>query len=403
MSAARFDFARLPIELRRHIVAMMSPEDLFQFEAAGAEPLKRVASFYERVAAEDPVITAAYGSQETRGTKRGPDFQRAADRLATKTQKLFGGRIFVTQATRDGTINTRHPDAQRRLADGRWNCKIIGLYPFLKAINGGAEFFAGLDRNMSGADKFRAMEEWVKERALEVTSVSFAGGVPVPNTPSFFFSLGGKNYNLVPRTVGEFLNLRNLSAVNTYLNDLPGEMGKLPLVELQLSMNHFVKIPDCVGDMQRLRKFSISSNREVLSLPDDSPLWRAAALRELDLSGNQLGVLSNQIGLLTQLEVLDLQGNQLAHLPRVGGSLPRLRVLYVQKNPLHCIHQVGNWILDYTGEGLHIVVDKKWGRSKYLDHLNSQLAERGYTLSSNIQEEVAHLIVQKVLESTQII
>jgi leucine-rich repeat protein SHOC2 len=63
-------------------------------------------------------------------------------------------------------------------------------------------------------------------------------------------------------------------------------------------------------------------------------IGQLTALRELNLSVNQLTSLPAEIGQLTALRELYLNGNRLTSVPAVIGQLTALRVLYLHENQL---------------------------------------------------------------------
>ena len=65
-----------------------------------------------------------------------------------------------------------------------------------------------------------------------------------------------------------------------------------------------------------------------------APAVTLASVKKLDLSGNQLTALPEEIGLLTGLKELDLNENQLTSLPEEIGLLTGLEKLNLNNNPL---------------------------------------------------------------------
>ncbi len=287
-----------------------------------------------------------------------------ADSLMDKSRGAFGGPRFVEVATEEASISHRHPEAQQKLAAARWNSKVIGIYPFLKAVEGGERFFEELDPRLPDYEKFRAMTDWLKThkaQAAAVVSVHVGGyrRHNVPGVASLFYTAGGKIYNLVPREIVKyFTRLRELVLCNNVLNGLPVSFGLLPLTKLDLSMNPLERVPEAVAQMRHLKELSLSACRgPSLDLDEDSPLWRAVHLRVLDLSSNLLGKLArnvkglvnvhtlilrdNQLFRLTSkmswlhnLETLDLRNNLFTSVPQVLAEIPRLKTVHLEGNPL---------------------------------------------------------------------
>lgn len=270
-----------------------------------------------------------------------------ADSLMEKSRGAFGGVRFVELATEEASISHRHPEAQAKMAEARWNSKVIGLYPFLKAVEGGEQYFEELDPRLPDHAKFMAMMHWLgtyQDRAAAVSSIHVNGyrARDVPGVASLFYSMGGKIYNLAPREIARyFKGLKELSLCNNVLNGLPVSLGALPLTKLDLSMNPFTKVPEAVAQMRHLKELSFSACRGPgLNLDEDSPLWRAVHLRILDLSSNGLGKLARSVKGLVRLHTLNLSDNQLMRLTSKLSHLQHLERLDLRNNLFTSVPQV---------------------------------------------------------------
>lgn len=278
---------------------------------------------------------------------RDAELLRRAGSLVRKSEMLVGGPRFTNKATDFDELSPRHPDAQERIAQARWNYKLIGVYPFLKAMDGGAAFIAGLDPRRSDRENYEAIEKWIGEHRREARAVRevLICGFSQANVPEFrslFYDLGGKVYNYIPQPVCQFTGLRRLLLVNNHLNlaSFPKEMGDLPLQKLDLSFNKLEAIPECVARMALLEEFSVASNRERIALPDDSPLWSARNLIRVDLSSIEMESLSPSVGNLTRLENLDLRSNRLRGLPDSLSRLVRLKAVILNDNQFSSFPEV---------------------------------------------------------------
>lgn len=287
-----------------------------------------------------------------------------ADSLMDKSRGAFGGPRFVDHATEEASISHRHPDAQQKLAAARWNSKVIGIYPFLKAMEGGERFFEELDPRLPDHEKYKAILAWLdahKAQAAAVVSVHVGGyrRHNVPGVVSLFYEAGGKIYNLVPREVVKyFTGLKELVLCNNALKQFQPVLGLLPLTKLDLSMNPIEAVPEAVAQMRHLKELSLSACRGVsLDLGEDSPLWRGVHLRTLDLSSNglaklarnvkglvrlqtlilrdnQLMRLTSRLSQLVHLETLDLRNNLFTSVPQVLAEIPRIKTVQLEGNPL---------------------------------------------------------------------
>ena len=123
-----------------------------------------------------------------------------------------------------------------------------------------------------------------------------------------------------------WLSYRNLSA-------LPNWLTSLPLKKLNLSGNELTIEPNYLGLLRYSLKELDLSNTKLTSVPE----WLAelAALEALDLSDNQLTAEPDSLGnLTTTLKVLWLNNNQLTSVPEWLGDLAALEVLELSHNQL---------------------------------------------------------------------
>ena len=117
----------------------------------------------------------------------------------------------------------------------------------------------------------------------------------------------------LPNSIG---NLRNLSALNIYLNKLrgtiPDEVTTLPLSELGAQGNEFSgTLPEKLGDMTELGYLALGDNQFSGAIPRN--FGRLSTLQELYLAGNQLeGPIPPEIGGLTSCRVFTLNNNRLS-------------------------------------------------------------------------------------------
>jgi len=103
------------------------------------------------------------------------------------------------------------------------------------------------------------------------------------------------------------------------LPGFPAILSQLPdLEQLDLSGNRLTALPDDIGDLPRLTRLVLDDN-QLAALPES--LGALTSLRWLALDGNALTDLPAAISRLPQLEKLDLRWNKLT------GSQPWLRDL----------------------------------------------------------------------------
>ncbi|XP_057181789.1 leucine-rich repeat-containing protein 39 isoform X1 [Triplophysa rosa] len=139
--------------------------------------------------------------------------------------------------------------------------------------------------------------------------------------------------NYVPEEIGSCVNLEKLElAMNHDLDDLPAQFSNLKkLYHLDLSMNQFTTIPDCVVSLPSLEWLDMGSNG-LETLPDD--IHRMDKLHTLWLPRNELEYLPDNISRMQSLDTLVLSKNKLRDIPPLMESMSNLRFVNFRDNPL---------------------------------------------------------------------
>jgi leucine-rich repeat protein SHOC2 len=192
----------------------------------------------------------------------------------------------------------------------------------------------------------------------------------------------------LPTEIGQLTSLESLYLSDNKLTSLPAEIGQLTSLEgLGLGDNELTTLPAAIRELEAAGCHVCTDDGVTFDDDDDDVLalmtWRAmcpelqerwpeaarpedwegvtiengrvvvlaleefgltgavpaeigrlSALRELELSDNQLTSLPAEIGQLTSLQVLYLADNQLTSLPAEIGQLTSLQVLYLADNQL---------------------------------------------------------------------
>ncbi|XP_051977540.1 leucine-rich repeat-containing protein 39 isoform X2 [Xyrauchen texanus] len=133
--------------------------------------------------------------------------------------------------------------------------------------------------------------------------------------------------------IGHCENLEKLElAMNQDLDELPVQLSNLKkLYHLDLSMNQFTTIPDCVVNLPSLEWLDMGSNR-LESLPDD--IHRMEKLHTLWLPRNELEYLPDNISRMQSLDTLVLSKNKLRDIPPLMEGMSNLRFVNFRDNPL---------------------------------------------------------------------
>ncbi|KAI8980003.1 hypothetical protein BDB01DRAFT_798427 [Pilobolus umbonatus] len=104
------------------------------------------------------------------------------------------------------------------------------------------------------------------------------------------------------------------------------------LTELSLRENHFVEIPGEISCLINLTSLSLASNR--ITHIDQPLLSKLKHLQWLNLSGNQLVDMPEDIGQCKDLCGIDLDNNRFGHFPVVLFLIPAIEIILMQRNSI---------------------------------------------------------------------
>ena len=110
-------------------------------------------------------------------------------------------------------------------------------------------------------------------------------------------------------------------------------------------------VPAEIGRLSALRELDLSSN-QLTSVPAE--IGQLTSLRYLIIVGNKLTSLPAEFGQLTSLEVLHLQHNQLTSLPAEFGQLTSLEGLFLKNNRLTSVPAA---IRELRAAGCEVLMD----------------------------------------------
>ncbi|MBM7419540.1 MULTISPECIES: leucine-rich repeat domain-containing protein [Chryseobacterium] len=121
------------------------------------------------------------------------------------------------------------------------------------------------------------------------------------------------NVKVIPKQIGKFKNLENLSLSRRRLTNLPAEIGKLTKMKrLFLSGNNFTSFPSGITNMKDLYELSLGFT-PIKALPKD--INKLKNLQILNLMSAGLTELPEKFGELQKLEYLSLSGNNIKKFP----------------------------------------------------------------------------------------
>jgi Leucine-rich repeat (LRR) protein len=152
------------------------------------------------------------------------------------------------------------------------------------------------------------------------------------------FEVFDPNVNIPNVNWWEMVDITSLDASNNNLseNSFIDQQHNLSLLSylntLKFSNNNFTCIPDSLFGLSNLKILDMSCNK--LSRLNGKQLKSLCSLVELDLSKNHLLNIPEEIKYLTYIEILKLSSNKLISLPNGIGSLYRMKKLYIDNNSI---------------------------------------------------------------------
>uniref|UniRef100_A0A3Q3XPG1 Leucine-rich repeat-containing protein 57 n=1 Tax=Mola mola TaxID=94237 RepID=A0A3Q3XPG1_MOLML len=143
--------------------------------------------------------------------------------------------------------------------------------------------------------------------------------------------LSGNRIEVLPATIGNFLQLKSLTLNSNRLTCLPTEISKLKKLDtLSLNGNQIQQLPSTLCQLKALRTLSLSGN-QISEFP--SGLGALRQLDLLDLSRNKIQSVPSDVSELQAIEI-NLNQNQISILSPEVSTCPRLKVLRLEENCL---------------------------------------------------------------------
>ncbi|XP_051051728.1 leucine-rich repeat-containing protein 40 isoform X2 [Phodopus roborovskii] len=221
----------------------------------------------------------------------------------------------------------------------------------------------------------------------------------------------------VPAGFALLSSLLRLNLASNQLKSLPAEISRMQrLKHLDCDSNHLETVPPDVGSMESLEllylrrnklrvlpEFSSSRQLKELHLGENQiemlgaeHLQHLKAILVLDLRGNKLRSVPEEMALLQSLERLDLSNNDISSLPCSLGNL-HLKFLALEGNPLRTIRR--EIIAKGTQEVLKYLRSKIKGTAKDDEtSQNDSVPVTAMTLPSESRVNVHAIVTLKLLD-----
>uniref|UniRef100_A0A4W4G301 Leucine rich repeat containing 39 n=1 Tax=Electrophorus electricus TaxID=8005 RepID=A0A4W4G301_ELEEL len=145
------------------------------------------------------------------------------------------------------------------------------------------------------------------------------------------------------------------------------------LYHLDLSMNQFTTIPECVVRLPALEWLDMGGNR-LERLPDD--IHRMEKLHTLWLQRNELEYLPDNISRMQNLDTLVLSRNRLRDIPPLMEGMANLRFVNFRDNPL--THDVT--LPDVEEDVAEEENDREMFGREFMHHYIHEARKRGYAI-----------------------
>lgn len=240
----------------------LSKQDQSRYSRVSRDSHLDMKLYYGRKYLESSDLMEAFFSQEEEVPQAKGDLRKRAISLVDKTKKLIGGEQEVRRAIETGSIF--HHRSQIALANFRWNCKSIGLFPWIRQIPAAREKLDQIANQISSnRAQYKEMEKWLVSHPDEVSQVThleipaFQVGHLGHFTRPLLNGLGKKVYNLLPDAIGCFSGLTTLVIDSNRLTHFPPSFAKLKLVCLSAKNNYFQEMPP---PLRTLRHLDLSQN-----------------------------------------------------------------------------------------------------------------------------------------------
>ncbi|KAK7812320.1 hypothetical protein U0070_024590 [Myodes glareolus] len=204
-------------------------------------------------------------------------------------------------------------------------------------------------------------------------------------------NLSSNQLKSLPAEISRMKRLKHLDCDSNLLETVPPDVGSMESLELlYLRRNKLRVLPEFPSSRQ-LKELHLGENQ--IEMLGAEHLQHLQAILVLDLRGNKLRSIPEEMCLLQSLERLDLSNNDISSLPCSLGNL-HLKFLALEGNPLRTIRR------EIIAKGTQEVL--KYLRSKIKDDdgtsQNDSVPETAMTLPSESRVNVHAIVTLKLLD-----
>ena len=202
---------------------------------------------------------------------------------------------------------------------------------------------------------------------------------------------GNKISKIKPGTFEKMKSLRYLNLDRNRIEHLDVDVfsGLVNLEIVFLAKNKLQRLhPDTFVGLLKFQSLFLSNN-SFLQIPSDSYFINSHSLKHLDISGCNVGSVSNEtFANVSTLEWLDLRFNNLRIVDiNTLKALPELSALYLHGNPLHCdcqLQEVLRWCQVHNIETEYVRKDPKCDTPSAVQGMWWGVLKKGQCLQDNI-------------------
>ncbi|CAO2600540.1 Leucine-rich repeat-containing protein 40 [Lemmus lemmus] len=205
-------------------------------------------------------------------------------------------------------------------------------------------------------------------------------------------NLSSNQLKSLPAEISRMKRLKHLDCDSNLLEAVPPDVGSMESLELlYLRRNKLRVLPEFPSSRQ-LKELHLGENQ--IEMLGAEHLQHLQAILVLDLRGNKLRSVPEEMSLLQSLERLDLSNNNISSLPCSLGNL-HLKFLALEGNPLRTIRR--EIIAKGTQEVLKYLRSKIKGNDGGTSQ-NDSVPETAMTLPSESRVNVHSIVTLKLLD-----